>query len=1352
MTTESPPTRPSFPIVGVGASAGGLEAFRALLQAMPAHPGVAIVLVQHLDPRHESQLTSILSGTVQMPVIEATQGMKVDADHVYVIPPNVYMAISRGELVLTPRAEQSGPNLPIDYFLCSLASEMGSRALGVILSGGGADGTAGLEAIAAVGGITFAQTEGSAAHFSMPRSAIVAGVVDLVLTPDAIARELTRFGRHPYVAGSPEPALESREATQLTETFEFLCARSGVDFARYKKSTTRRRIHRRMALRRIDDAGEYLALLRNDAAEADALFQDLLLKVTRFFRDADVFEKLTRTVFPTLIAERSADEQLRIWVPGCSSGEEVYSLAICLVECLGDMAGNTPIKLLATDVNPAVLERARRGIYPESIAHDVSPERLRRYFRNVDGQYRVSQWLRDLCVFARHDVCAEPPFAHMDLISCRNMLIYVEPALQQIAMARFHYALRPQGFLLLGPSETPGELARRFTVVDRDSRIYRRSATHGAAVEVSGTSVDPARRRDRSPPPTAAKVPRIMGLLDAQREADHILARYAPPGVLIDEDYRVLQLRGAVASFLRSSDGPLNAVISDVAREGLVETLKAGIKTVEERNAPLCTEAVRFRDGDLDRSVRLHVIPVRPGAAERRFFLVLFEDPDQAQLAGPVPLGAAAPEVLLGRELDAARIHLQAVVEDYEATNEELSSANEEVHASNEELQTINEQLQTAKEELQSLNEELETVNEEQAVRNKELGIVNDDLTNLMFGTRIPVLMVSRDLRIRRLTPEAQKLFGLGPADVGRSLRDIPPVLELANLSGTVSRVIDSLMPAVVETQDREGHWYAVGIRVYETDANKIDGAVIAVTDIDASKRSELELRASRDFVSNVLDTVQDCLVALDADLRVRMANRTFYLTFGLLPEETVGSPLLEVGHGQLDIPRLRGLLEDVRASRTPVQGFELEHEVSSRGLRTLRLTIRPVLSEAREGSSILLGIQDVTEARAAALKIQQARRMESLGLLAGGIAHDLNNLLTPILGYASLALDMQPDGSEARPMLQDVMEASEQAASLVKQILTYTGKVHLVMAPQDLSKLLEGMRGILRPLVSATADVQFDLAPGLPAVEADASHIRQVVMNLVMNASEALATGSGTICIRTGMVDLPANVHRSPLSSEALPSGLYVYIEVADNGSGMSPETVARVFDPFFTTKFTGRGLGLAALVGIVHAHRGGVNVQSVKGQGSTFQVLLPCSERAPAPSRPALPPADRWQGRGAVLLVDDDDKVRALAARYLERHGFKVLMAGDGHQALRVFHEHRNEIVAALMDVTMPLMGGLEATRELRALQHDLPVLFMSGYGAENVSSDLEGHGVTELVQKPFSEAALIRALRRSLGDGLT
>jgi two-component system CheB/CheR fusion protein len=966
-----------FPIVGIGASAGGLEAFSDLLRHLPEKTGMAFVLVQHLDPTHGSVLPEILARKTAIPVEEVSDGVHVLPDHIYVIPANSNMLLEDGVLRLSARMVVRGQHMPIDAFFQSLANERGSLAIGVILSGTASDGTEGCTAIKVAGGITFAQDEASAKYTSMPHSAVSAGCIDFVASPKDIAKELTRIGQHPYVAtalAKPEDASEVATGSELHTLFSLLRDASGVDFANYKQSTLQRRIKRRMVLHHLEELKDYVRYIRSNPRELDELYSEILIHVTGFFRDPEAFNVLRTTVFPRLFKDRKPDDgPVRIWIPGCSTGEEVYSIAIAVNEYIWEEARNLKVafsgaktvQIFATDISDISLDRARSGLYTEAAVADVSAERLKRFFVKLEKGYQVDKPLREMCIFAKQNIAKDPPFSNLDLISCRNLLIYLGPVLQKRVIPTLHYALKPNGYLMLGGSESLGAYSDHFTLVDKKYKIYQKKQaaapliTYFAGVDYSFRK--PQTSRPQRMPTTEAPV---------DREVDRVLAnRFIPASIVVNDDMEIVQFRGRTGAYLEPAAGHPTFSLSRMAREGLLVDLRSALTKAKKDDAIVRRERVRVRSNGGTREVNLEVIPIRGQGSPERFYIVVFQDAKN-QAAHPVtrkppgggeqgkdgPLGRENER--LHREISQLREQLQALIEDHQSTAEEYKSANEEVLSTNEELQSTNEELETAKEELQSSNEELTTVNEELQNRNVELSLANNDLLNLFGNVNIPVVMVGNDLRIRRFTSPAQKLLNLIPADIGRRLGQIRPNADLDDLEQIVQESIDSTTLHEREVREKDGTWYLMRVRPYKTSENKIEGAVIAFQDIDALKRS---LEQSRHYADALIESAREAIVVLDHDLRVTAANSAFYRKFEVSKEDTEGHLIYELGNRQWDIPKLRELLGKITEQNTRIDDFEVQHDFPSLGPRTMLLNARRIDPQSGR-HMIFLSIEDVTD------------------------------------------------------------------------------------------------------------------------------------------------------------------------------------------------------------------------------------------------------------------------------------------------------------------------------------------------------------------------------------------------------
>jgi two-component system CheB/CheR fusion protein len=1003
----SPPRGNPFPVVGIGASAGGLEAFSQLLTALPADTGMAFVLVQHLDPMHESLLPELLAPHTPMPIVSVQDGLHIEPNHIYVIPPNASMELQDGVLKLAAR--EPGLHLPIDIFFRSLAKVQGSRAIGIVLSGNASDGSIGVRAIKAECGITFAQNESTANFGGMPHNAVATGAVDYILDPGEIARELSNIANHPYLipsrVGDPHSETLPEGDGELRRIFALLYSATKVDFSRYKPTTVRRRIGRRMMVLRLDKLSQYAKYVERHPPEVRELYRDLLISVTSFFRDPGSFEALGELMAKTLARrEGPKEEPVRVWVPGCATGEEVYSLAISLFELLQNNHLALPVQLFGTDISDMALDRARHGTYPSGIEEDIQPERLRRFFSKVDSGYQINKVIRETCVFARHDLTKDPPFSNLDLVSCRNLLIYLDQAAQRHVLPVFHYALKPTGFLMLGSAESTAAASDLFIPADQQHKIYARKAIPPRLplqFTMAESRADNASLSNPAPAPNTLDLPKRVERI--------IQSKYSPDAVLINSEFHILQFRGHTSSYLDPSPGQASLNVLRMATEGLVLPLRRAVQTATETNAPVRETGVEIEKMGQRERITLEVTPIAGAEPGEKYFLVVFVREKPSTNSHPIEPPSLAVDdsaAKLHRELAETREYLRNLTEQHEAHSEELRAVNEEARSANEELQSTNEELRTTKEELQSANEELTTVNEELQSRNQELNATNSDLKNILTAITIPILMVDSDLRVRRFNAAAGKLLELGPVDIGRPIGHIRGRIAIPHLEQQVKNVVDTLNPHSEELRDSEGCWFALSIRPYRTVDDHIAGAAITLQDIDPLKRGLQAAEEARDYAEGMIETVREPLVVLDSDLRVQRATQAFYDMFLVSREETQGRFLYDLGNGQWNQPRLRQLIGSALFRSEPFYDFEVSHEFPHIGQRVMRLNGRRIPFPNAQRRTLLLSIEDVTERREIAeIRFQRLFETAKDGIVVLDVetqtVQDVNAQFLELAGYA---------------------------------------------------------------------------------------------------------------------------------------------------------------------------------------------------------------------------------------------------------------------------------------------------------------------------------------------------------------
>lgn len=1364
------PTDAPFPIVGIAASAGGLEAFTDLIRHLPDDTGMAFVLIQHLSPDHESLLSEILGRVTTMPVRQVEDLMTVEPNAIYVIPPNAQMALVDGTLRLSPRQKSDGKYLPADVFFESLAIDRGNKAIAVVLSGMDGDGAQGVKAVKMAGGVTFAQCDSTAQFNTMPNTAVATGNVDFVLPPQTIATELGNLSRSPFLVQS-EPLQLRQEAPAepgdpLTRIFSLLRTTTGVDFTQYKPTTLDRRIQRRMMLYKQTSLAEYAQYLQRHPEEVQALYDEILIHVTSFFRDPQVFEQLKTQVFPTISQNKSSEIPIRIWVAGCSTGEEVYSIAICLLEYFSDRATVPPIQIFATDISETAINKARSGFYLESQMEGVSPERKSRFFvPQAGGGYQISSAIRELCVFARHNLGGDPPFSNLDLISCRNVLIYLADTLQERIMALFHYSLNLTGFLLLGTSESVKAASNLFMPVDETCKIYARKLSLSRPLFSFTTSALPVtsiQQQQRASESLA--IP-----FDLAREVDLLISnRYAPISVVVDEQMRIVQMRGDLDPYLKLTPGTTELNLLAMAREGLEIPLRTALYQAQTQNVPVRQEQIQIETGERSQLLNLEVLPFRPSVANSLYFLVFFSAVSFSDTApSPAPIDSFEPvdlerEVVnLRQALSAAtqrelsaQAHLQAVIQEQSQLNQNLRVANEEILSSNEELQSTNEELQTAKEEIQATNEELSTTNDELRSRNLQQNRDNSDLNNFIASINVPIIMLTNDLRIRRFTPSAQRLFNFIPTDIGRPFTDLHGNFDVSQLEPMILEVLDTLNTKEQDIQTGAGYWYNLRIRPYRTTENQIDGVTLVFLDIDALKRYAATLESARNYAETIIETVQIPLMVLDADLRMCTANRSFYETFQVAEATTLGILLFELGNGQWDSPQLRSLLERILADGQPVQDFEVDHEFEQIGHKTMLLNACR-LHQEDNADMILMSIVDITERkqfeteRSRLLAQEQAAREQAEAAnrakdeFLANLSHELRNPLTSLMAWVDLLRTGTLDEANWEQALEVIEQSVKTQNQLIEDILDVSritsGKLRLNSRPLDLQPVVQTSLSSVH-LAAVAKTIQIVPSLNSVIVMGDGNRLQQVLWNLLSNAIKFTPAG-GRVDITLAQVEDQAQ------------------IQVRDTGQGIRAELLAQIFERFYqgdssTTKANqGLGLGLAIVRHLVELHGGTVQAESAgEGQGATFTIWLPVynspsplpptvetTVETPASVSPSPPSLEGLQ----ILVVEDQVEVLLALRLMLESYGAEVLAVTTAREAIAALRDSPSRYDVLISDIGLPDEDGFFLIQQVRRLNAEaggqIPAIALTGYNNEDKQQRALDAGFQLYIAKPFDPIQL-------------
>lgn len=1346
---STPPTEPGivpssvdFPVVGIGASAGGLPALVRLFENMPAVHEMAFVVILHLSPKHPSSAAAILQRATRMPVLQVTSKVQIEPGHVYVIAPNQHMSMVDGLLLVDPLDRPRGKHIAIDMFFRTLAEVHRERAVAIVLSGTGADGAVGLTRVKEQGGVTLVQAPADAEHDGMPTAAIRTGAVDFVLPAIEIPQKLIELWNNARTIQMPPPGdgeepvahVTQGDATAsaedaLQDIIGALLSHTGHDFRHYKRATVLRRIERRLQVRAVQTLPEYRDLLEADPGEHKLLLDDMLIGVTNFFRDREAFESVERDIIPELFKDKGPTDEVRAWVAACATGEEAYSLAMLMADQAELMEHPPAFQVFASDIDDGAIDAARSGNYPASIITDVAPTRLRQYFSKEDDRYRIRKTLRDRILFASHNLLRDPPFSRLDMISCRNLLIYLNRDVQVRVLQTFHFALKPGGYLFLGSSESAESVSNYFIPVDKKNRIYR---ARGGSRPLQYQSPTSAVFGARLPEVSRVKPPgkRQFSYAELHQRA---LAQYAPPSAVIDGEGNIVHMSEGAGRFLRMAGGePSRNLLTLVLPELRLE-LRSAMYQATQSHAGIECRPIELQEQKELGIIAMSVRPFRDDEAETDFLLVVFNRvehlPERALPARP----NGSHDVVLGQleaELQRKREQLQETIENAEVSTEELRASNEELQAINEELRSATEELETSKEELQSVNEELVTVNYELKVKVEETGKANDDLNNLIASTDIATIFVDSGLRIKRFTPRAADLFSIIASDIGRSLLDLTHKLDYDGLAEDVSATFDTLRLVEREVRSNEGRCYIVRLLPYRTNEDRIEGAVMTFFDITARRQAEEQARASEARMRLVAESANDyAIITMDEEGRATSWNKGAEALFGYSEQEMLGQPL-----DLLFVPEDRAAgvpAEELRRAREDGRAEDERWHLRKDGSRFF---CSGVTTPLRNGD--MHGYAKIARDVTARERQEQAVRSDAenavalkdefLAVMAHELRHPLNMININVELLARMPeIRQSPAFLRAAAIIRNsVVSQAKIIDDLMDMSRVRTGKLSLTMAPVLPDLVVRGIVEVMRA-DPASQDIAIELAGSADGlyVMADAVRIEQVLMNLLSNALKFTPKG-GRVAVGVERDD-----------------GL-LRIDVVDSGQGIAPSFLPHVFDMYgqsvsVTTRSKGGlGIGLALVREIVALHGGRVEAFSEGiGKGARFSLWLPLLDSHAAPMPGEAGEVEDGMAGLRILVVDDMEEMLLIFKSLLETSGATVFEATSALKGLEVLE--REQIDLLISDVSMPEIDGYEFLRRIRAnpALARLPAIAISGMRRDSDIANARAAGYSAHLGKPVS-----------------
>ncbi|WP_256737575.1 CheR family methyltransferase [Pseudomonas sp. dw_358] len=1345
--------RPDFMVVGIGASAGGLQALLNLFGSMPSQSGMAFVVVMHLHATHKSNLAQIIGNVTAMPTVEVAGTLRIEPDHVYIIAPGNDLLIEAGELSLSPSRRASGAQVAIDLFFRQLATGFGAHAVALVLSGAGADGSVGIAKVKEQGGVVLAQLPEDAEYDGMPHHAIETGMVDIVLPVAQMAARLgvlhagmqRLHGEPPYIAQLTQEPDGSSQAQALREILTLLRVRTGHDFKQYKGATVRRRIERRMQVNGIAEWGDYQQYLREHTAETQALLKDMLIGVTNFFRDHDAFEALEHQVIPELFEEQRLQDQeheIRVWSAACSTGEEVYSLAMLLLEQADRAKAPVNVQLFATDIDEHALQVGRKGLYLPGVVADVGAVRVKQHFTAEAEHLRIKKELRERVLFAKHNLLNDPPFSRLDLISCRNFLIYLDREAQAAVIQIFHFALRPGGYLFLGNSESAEVCSSLFVAVDKKLRIYR---SRNASRVIRTATLSPPHPQPRTVMEPALPEPgrKKISFADIHQR---VLEQYAPPSVIIDQACNIVHTSDRVGRFLRYVAGePTHNLLALVQPELRLELRTAIFQASQSGKSVEARRVLTSRD-ERQFYINMIVRPFSDRAAMSEYMLVLFDEVEDVMGTETVAVGEFKDSVLtqLEAELQRTKEQLQFTIEHSDTSTEELKASNEELQAINEELRSASEELETSKEELQSINEELITVNAELKAKIEETGKINDDLQNLITSTHIGTVFVDQVMRIKWFTPQAALVFNMIESDVGRSLLDITHRLEYPGLAEDATKVFESLHQIEREVRSHDNRWYLARLLPYRTLDDRIEGAVLTFIDITERRLAQDRLREGEAHMALIAQSTRDhAIITTDPEGVITSWSRGAEVIFGYSEEQARGRDIALIyteDDCQSGRPRAQLMLAKKR-------GYAIDQRWHPRkdGQRIYCSGVFNPLDDGAVRGFAYIGRdttreQEHLKKQRVRLKDTQATSLLKDEFMAV-MSHELKHPLNLIQLNAEL-LTRTPavrDTDIALRATTAIQRAVRSQAQIIDDLLDVsrikTGKLKLDLQRVEFGPLIQEILEVIKPnAMAAGVVVSFALDDGAQAwLEADPVRLEQIVWNLLNNAVKFT----------------PADKH---VDLSLTREDGWARLQVVDEGQGIEAQFLPRLFDMFgqaehhhSASSHHGLGIGLALVHQLVQAHHGRIEATSPgPDQGSTFTVWLPLLDQPPHRQTAAVLQPGLLSGL-QILLVDDSADVLAMMTLLLESEGANVLGTSKPEEALALAIDQRFDVI--LSDIGMPELDGNQLMREVRrrGLNPRIPSIALTGYGREDDVAMTQEAGFNLHLNKPVNIEALVEAVLR-------